>query len=169
MRYKLITNVQISEQIWFNMRKVYKTSLWFVGSTIWWQCCRTRSTSHCGKPWTGRNRAGCSLGLSGSDGEVSVSGKRVWLFAGAFKRKSRLCPSGLAVISILSFDFNFTWTLWFLSSQALKELNLGSQQVTIQGLRGKKKCEDKVPRWSNSGVLTSNQTPSIEILQDSHQ
>lgn len=72
-----------------------------------------------------------------------------------FTRKSRICPSGLAVLdSLFLFFILISFTLltknspWPLSSQAMKELK-SSQLSVAHG--PEEECEDKVHGWSSGG------------------
>lgn len=86
---------------------------------------------------------------------------------GAFKGKQALSiRPGSDIYSL--FDFNFTLNSLILLSQVLKELNLGSQQVMIQGLRVKN-VKIKSPDDPKQLCSNHNLTPLLKgTLQDSH-
>lgn len=110
VRYKLITSFQISEQIWINTRKGYKTSL-FVGSAVCRLCCGTRSTSSA----RGLKQVKVESGFAQPSWELWVgqgSVSKVLTAHGRCENEKQAFPSGLAVIYSLSL---LTWFWLYLS------------------------------------------------------
>lgn len=104
---------------------------------------------------------------------VRVSWTRFWLFTEAVvTRKSRICLSGLAVLYSLFLSFNLISFTLLTKNSPLTPFFSSNERIKLKSAVGgpwtRRRMWRQGPWMIRSCVLTSNWTPSTEILQESY-